>query len=85
MTDHRPRNASKEGDIIRKNRKLYKQLRIAIWDKGLTQREVAKMIGISDQLMSYYINGDRSIPDDIKRSIHVSVFPEYDFDKLFER
>lgn len=66
-------------------KKTYTALRIAMWDKGVTQRDIARSIGISDQLMSYYVNDVRRMPEEVKRKIHMTVFPECDFNTLFEK
>lgn len=42
---------------------------------GLTKKKVAEKLGISNVLLSYYINGARSIPinieDDLKKIIKI--------------
>ncbi len=41
-------------------------LKIKIWEKGLTQREVAKKAGIDEGRLSLIVNG-RYLPDQIQR------------------
>lgn len=38
----------------------------AIKDKGLKQKFLAEKLEISEGLFSYYLSGDRSMPEDLK-------------------
>jgi hypothetical protein len=40
-----------------------------IKDKGLVKRWIAKQIGISNVLLSYYLNNTRPMPEHIERKL----------------
>ena len=40
-----------------------------IQDKGLKKSWIAKQIGISNVLLSYYLNGTRPMPEHIERKL----------------
>jgi predicted transcriptional regulator len=40
-----------------------------IKEKGLFKKWIAKQIGISNVLLSYYLNGTRPMPDHIERKL----------------
>lgn len=40
-----------------------------IENKGLKKQHVAKQIGISNVVLSYYLNGKRVMPDEIKERL----------------
>lgn len=55
------------------NKNMYEFERIEIMrkDKGITQTEIAKMLGISQRNYSHYERGETNIPLDILRNIAI--------------
>jgi len=58
------------------------KLKLTLWQKGLTQREVAHRSGLNEATVSMIANG-RYLPDDHQKSMIAEVVGE-DKDALFE-
>jgi transcriptional regulator with XRE-family HTH domain len=48
---------------------MCKRLKIALIEKRMTQRELARRVGIGESLLSYYITGGKQMPESIKGKI----------------
>jgi predicted transcriptional regulator len=40
-----------------------------IKEKGIKQNWIANKLGLSDGLFSFYLSGDRTMPDDVKKKL----------------
>ncbi len=54
---------------IERGDKMNIKLKIALLKKQVKQQELAKKLKISESLVSYYINGHKEVPEDIKGRI----------------
>jgi transcriptional regulator with XRE-family HTH domain len=61
-------------------RRRHVPLRAALWRRGMTQRELAEALGVSESLVSLYISGKR--PLDLERRLHIARILESDLDTL---